>query len=53
MTRKDFRAMAQAVKEIKNAQERLRMARTLAEMCRASNPRFDWVRFARACNVEE
>ena len=61
MTRKDFEAIAAAVKEVVDrplAQENLEMrvmataiAGKLADVCAGSNGRFDRGRFLRACGV--
>jgi hypothetical protein len=51
MTKRHFNALAEAIREICNPQERKRAAETVAEVCRRFNGRFDCGRFFRACNV--
>jgi hypothetical protein len=51
MTKKHFLALAEAIREIGNQQERRRAAETVAQVCRRFNGRFDSGRFFRACNV--
>jgi hypothetical protein len=53
MTKKDFRAMAASIAEIKNGKQRKAQAETFGRMCAASNPRFNWGRWNKACNVRE
>ena len=51
MTRKHFRAIAEAIRKIESLQQRDIEAKRLAAVCRASNPRFDDKRFFRACGL--
>jgi len=51
MSKKHFNALAEAIREIANRQERKRAAETVAEVCQRFNSRFDTGRFFRACNV--
>lgn len=51
MTRKDFKAIADQIAAISNLVERKTMAIQMAEVCRQSNPRFDFARFYQACGV--
>lgn len=51
MTRKHFRALAEALLAIPDPQERALSARRVAGVCAAENPRFDRARFYAACNV--
>jgi hypothetical protein len=53
MSRKHFEAIAKAIKEITNADERKRAAEILASVCAASNPRFNRSRFLNACGVNQ
>ena len=48
MTKKDFIAVAEIIREHGNAQ----IARELAKVFKQQNPRFDTVRFLEACGVE-
>jgi capsule polysaccharide export protein KpsE/RkpR len=52
LTRKDMIAAAKTVAALESAKERLLTARVHVTLFRASNPRFDLVRFAKACNVQ-
>ena len=52
MTRKDFEVLAASVAMIPDATERDRMRQDIGNVCAASNPRFDWTRWSRACNVD-
>lgn len=51
MSRKHFTALAQAIAEISDLEERGRAARLIADVCAASNGRFDRQRFYHACGV--
>jgi len=53
MSRKHFVAIAKAIKEISNADERRRTAELLASVCAASNQNFNRYRFLVACGVEK
>lgn len=53
MTKKDFRAMAAGIATIANGKERQDQAERIGKVCAASNPRFDWGRWNKACNVRE
>jgi len=52
MSKKHFRALADAIASIPNKAERGRVARLIADVCIGFNGRFDRGRFYRACNVE-
>jgi hypothetical protein len=52
MSKKHFRALADAIACIDNSEERARAARAVADVCAGFNGRFDRGRFLRACNVE-
>jgi len=51
MTRKHFVALAEAIHTITDGEERENVARLIADVCRASNPQFDYSRFYTACGV--
>lgn len=51
LTRKDMIQAAKTVAALESAKDRLLTARVHVTLFRASNPRFDLARFARACNV--
>ena len=51
MTRKHFKIIAAEIAAISNVIERKTMAIKMAEVCRQSNPRFDFARFYAACGV--
>ena len=52
MSKKHFRALADAIANIADNVERERAARLVADVCIGFNGRFDRGRFYRACNVE-
>ena len=50
MTRKDFRAIAETIKNLDvNERNRLHIANSFANMLKHTNPRFDRERFLKAC----
>jgi len=51
MTRRDFELIADTIRELPTTM-RLRVALQFADNLRGTNPRFDRVRFLRACGVE-
>lgn len=51
MSRKHFSALALAIAEISDKEERARAARLIADVCAESNGRFDRQRFYYACGV--
>jgi hypothetical protein len=52
MSKKHFRALADAIANIADKTERERAARLVADVCIGFNGRFDRGRFLRACGVE-
>jgi hypothetical protein len=52
MSKKHFRALADAIASIADKRERERAARLVADVCIGFNGRFDRGRFLRACGVE-
>jgi hypothetical protein len=52
MSRKHFVQLAQAVRTISDPSERRRAAELIADVCAASNSRFDRARFLHACGVQ-
>ncbi len=52
MSKKHFRALADAIASIADSTERERAARLVADVCIGFNGRFDRGRFYRACGVE-
>jgi hypothetical protein len=52
MSKKHFRALAEAIASIANKAERARAAHLVADVCIGFNGRFDRGRFYRACAVE-
>ena len=52
MSKKHFKAFAEAISGIENDEERGRVARIVADVCKGENGRFDYGRFYAACNVE-
>jgi len=53
MTKKHFRAFADAIANIDDRTERERVASLVANVCRQFNSRFDRERFLRACGVRD
>lgn len=51
MTRKDFKAMAASIASITDPVQRKLVAEQMANICAASNPRFDYGKFYAACGV--
>ena len=51
MSRKDFRALAEAISSIKDSTERERIMQLIGEVCQSTNVNFDWSRWYIACNV--
>jgi hypothetical protein len=51
MSKKHFRALADAIANIADKTERERAARLVADVCIGFNGRFDRGRFLRACGV--
>jgi len=51
MTRKHFKALAEAIATIKNKTERERVAVLIAGVCRDSNPNFNSGVFYKACQL--
>jgi len=51
MTRKDFKAIAEAIAKIEDLQIRVTIAEAMARTCAQDNPRFDQSRFYEACGV--
>ena len=52
MTRKHFEAFARVIAAIEDASKRREQAEFVAQLCAASNTRFNRSRFFEACNVE-
>jgi len=53
MTRKHFKAIAEAISRIKDEGDRCDVAYRIARVCATSNPRFNFSKFMEACNAEE
>lgn len=51
MTRKHFRVIAATVRLIPDLRYRRQQANRMAVLCRKANPRFDRIRFLKACGV--
>ena len=51
MTRKDFRELAQAVREITNLTERALLCERIGAICEHANSRFDWRKWREACDT--
>jgi len=52
MSRKHFRELAQALCAIASPQERQVVATLVANVCKQSNPAFDYQRFYAACGLQ-
>lgn len=52
MTKKHFKAFAEAIAEIRCNAERKRTAHLVAAVCRQFNYNFDYDRFLEACHVK-
>jgi len=51
MSRKHFRLIADAIRQIEDSTARRDAAEKLASVCAQSNPRFQHSTFMKACNV--
>jgi len=51
MTRKDFRAIAEAIAKIEDLETRVTIAEAMARTCAQANPRFNPSKFYEACGV--
>lgn len=51
MSRKHFRALAEAIAGIENTGERERMTELVGAVCAECNGRFSWFTWRNACNV--
>jgi hypothetical protein len=51
MTRKDFRAIAEAIAKIEDLETRVIIAEAMARTCAQANPRFNMSKFYEACGV--
>jgi hypothetical protein len=51
MTRKDFRAIAEAIAKIEDLETRVLIAEAMARTCAQDNPRFNPSKFYEACGV--
>ncbi len=52
MTRKHFKAIAEAIAKITDDYQRAELAESVADVCKASNPNFKRDLFYRACGVK-
>ena len=51
MTKKDFKALAEAIKGLPPDPDKREIARAIAKVCTDTNSRFDWQKFYKACDV--
>jgi hypothetical protein len=51
MSRKDFEAIAAAIRGLRYGDSIDKMAKTVSDVCAGSNDRFDEERFLKACRV--
>jgi hypothetical protein len=52
MSRKHFIALAEAIAELDNTAERVRMAELVGAVCADQNGHFDWTRWRAACGAK-
>jgi len=52
MTRKHFKALAEAIAELGNAADRARMAELVGDVCASQNCHFDWTIWRKACRAK-
>jgi hypothetical protein len=52
MSKKHFKALAEAIAQIADTEERERTASLVGRVCADCNDRFDWYRWRSACGVE-
>lgn len=53
MSRKHFKAFAEAISQITDSVERIRTAQLVAAVCKQANSNFDYYKFMYACGVQE
>jgi hypothetical protein len=51
MTKKDFIELANALRQIKNKNDRINMANLIGILCERSNENFNWDIWKEACRV--
>ena len=51
MTRKHFKLIAETIRALPDLRDRRNQADRMAVICARTNPRFDRVRFLKACGV--
>ena len=52
MTRKHFRALAEAIAQIKDDEDKENTANSIGQVCAEQNKLFDWSRWLKACKCE-
>lgn len=52
LTKKDFVELAKIIAGITDIDDRTKAARLISALCIRSNPRFDEVKFLKACGVD-
>ena len=52
MSRKHFKALAEAIAKIQDDAQRAELAESVADVCKADNPNFKRDLFYRACGVK-
>lgn len=52
MTKKHLKAIADAITDVKNTNERIRLAVRIGKVCETLNSKFDWRKWDKACNVD-
>jgi chorismate mutase len=51
MSKKHFEVLAAAISCIDSLENRIKIAQSIAEVCRQSNPRFHYGMFMKACGI--
>lgn len=53
MSRKHFKALAEAISKLSDQKERSHMAHLIGEVCAENNDRFQWSKWLKACNATD
>ena len=51
MSKKHFELLAAAISCIESVENRLKMAQAISDICKESNPRFNYGLFLKACGI--
>ena len=52
MTRKDYKALAEVIRAIKDKVEKHRISTSIGNICAKDNMYFNWDKWNKACNTE-